>query len=163
MSHIKSILVPIDGSPASVAALAEAVALARDLDATVDTVHVVAPDESEYGAAEASAKRTKAPAFEEMDTALASAEGALHERLRRRTVTGEPIRKILEIIDDDAPDLIVMGTHGRLGRLHALVGSVAEAIVRNASCPVVTVRDHAGAESFADKVHHRQQLADRAR
>ena len=46
MSHIKSILVPIDGSPASVAALAEAVELARDLDATVETVHVVAPDES---------------------------------------------------------------------------------------------------------------------
>jgi nucleotide-binding universal stress UspA family protein len=38
-------------------------------------------------------------------------------------------------------DLIVIGTHGRTGRVHALAGSVAESVVRMAPCPVLTVRD----------------------
>jgi hypothetical protein len=57
-----------------------------------------------------------------------------------------------------------MGTHGRVGRLRALVGSVAEGVVRSSSCPVLTVRVRDGQdESFAERIHRRETIADRAR
>jgi nucleotide-binding universal stress UspA family protein len=160
MGHISSILVPIDGSPASVTALSEAVLLAGDLGAEIEVVHVT-PEALEGSTPSATAVPEEEAAEEmadDMEEAIASAERTLHERLRRREVTGDPIAKILEVAAEDDADLIVMGTHGRLGRIHALVGSVAEAIVRNAPCPVLTVR-HGAVESFADKVHHREAIS----
>jgi hypothetical protein len=54
-----------------------------------------------------------------------------------------------------------MGTHGRVGRLHALVGSVAEAVVRSSLCPVLTVRRPDGEqESFSERIHGRQAIGD---
>ena len=53
---------------------------------------------------------------------------------------GNPYVKILEIAKDQAIDLIVMGTHGRGAIQHALMGSVAERVVRQATCPVLTIR-----------------------
>ena len=50
-------------------------------------------------------------------------------------------RQIVEFADQNAIDLIVMGTHGRRGVAHLLLGSVAEHVVRTATCPVLTVRD----------------------
>lgn len=47
---------------------------------------------------------------------------------------------ILDLAAEDTYDLIVMGTHGRTGMSHVLLGSLAEAIVRRAPCPVLTVR-----------------------
>lgn len=57
----------------------------------------------------------------------------------------------------------MMGTHGRVGRLYAILGSVAEGVVRNAPCPVLTVRDPSdGYQSFSDSRHHRPTLAEQA-
>jgi nucleotide-binding universal stress UspA family protein len=47
---------------------------------------------------------------------------------------------ILAIAEEGTYDLIVMGTHGRTGLSHVLLGSVAERVVRRATCPVLTVR-----------------------
>ena len=58
---------------------------------------------------------------------------------------GRPAAEILRVAHEEAVDLIVMGTHGRTGLRHVLLGSVAEKIVRSATCPVFTVR--AGAET----------------
>jgi nucleotide-binding universal stress UspA family protein len=52
---------------------------------------------------------------------------------------GNPIVEILKYANEQNIDLIVMGTHGRTGLAHALIGSVAEKIVRTANCPVLTV------------------------
>jgi len=57
-----------------------------------------------------------------------------------RLVTGEPAKEILRLAKDENVDLIVMGTHGRTGLMRALMGSVAERVVRDATCPVVTVK-----------------------
>ena len=51
-----------------------------------------------------------------------------------------PRTAIIEAVEDGDYDLVVMGTHGRTGVVHALLGSVAEQVVQHASCPVLTVR-----------------------
>ena len=57
---------------------------------------------------------------------------------------GKAAEEILRVARDEAVELIVMGTHGRTGLRHVLLGSIAEAMVRTAPCPVFTV--HAGTE-----------------
>lgn len=147
MGHIHKILVPMDGSPSSIAALTQALTLAEDVGADVDVIHVGAAGENEQG----------------MESAIAEAKRWLGDRLSRHDVDGDPIRKILEVAADAGSDLIVMGTHGRVGRLHALLGSVAESVVRNAPCPVLTVRHpDGGEESFSERIHHRERIAKQA-
>ena len=58
---------------------------------------------------------------------------------------GPPAETIVRIAQEQGADLIVMGTHGRTGLRHALLGSVAEKVVRLAPCPVMTVRSPARA------------------
>ena len=53
---------------------------------------------------------------------------------------GHPADAIVRVAREEGADLIVMGTHGRTGLQHALLGSVAETVVRHAPCPVLTVR-----------------------
>jgi len=53
---------------------------------------------------------------------------------------GDPGREIVACAQQQSADLIVMGTHGRTGMVHLLLGSVAERVVRTASCPVLTMR-----------------------
>ena len=62
---------------------------------------------------------------------------------------GEPVEEILRAVEEEEIDLIVIGTHGKKGLTHTLMGSVAEKIVRHASCPVLTVTHRAIASSAA--------------
>ena len=62
------------------------------------------------------------------------------KRVVRSVIMGTPFVEIVHYARTQNVDLIVMGTHGRSGLAHALMGSVAEKVVRNASCPVLTVR-----------------------
>lgn len=158
MGHIRKILVPVDGSPASLAALDYAVGLAEDTGATLDVLHVQAPDALEGGtsvqAALQVAERDRTAAFDEAKTRLG-------ERLTQLTEAGDPLNKILEVSKAGNYELVVMGTHGRVGRLHMLLGSVAEGVVRNAPCPVLTVRKPNGEEeSFAERIHHNRSLGE---
>ena len=149
MAHFQKILVPVDSSPCSIAALAEATVLASELGSAVTVLHVHADDHT--------------PQEEnDLEGAIASAKAQLTDRLDRRTETGDPVRRILEAAS--GYDLIVMGTHGRVGRLYSLIGSIAETIVRSASCPVLTIRDSGGVdESFAERIHGRPSLAEQHR
>jgi universal stress protein A len=72
------------------------------------------------------------------------ADSAQLGRVIRATRSGSPFVEIVRYAADNAVDLIVMGTHGRSGLPHVLLGSVAEKVVRKAGCPVLTVRptDH---------------------
>jgi nucleotide-binding universal stress UspA family protein len=82
--------------------------------------------------------------------AIASAETHIHglaQRLAKDGVTatgivvlGNPIDEINRAIEDHQIDLIVMGTHGRTGLRHLMVGSVAERVVRTSKVPVLTIR-----------------------
>jgi universal stress protein A len=62
------------------------------------------------------------------------------DRITLATRLGPISDQIVACASDNEIDLIVIGTHGRRGVMHALMGSVAEAVVRTASCPVLTVR-----------------------
>jgi nucleotide-binding universal stress UspA family protein len=53
---------------------------------------------------------------------------------------GEPAAEIVSYAKESGVDLLVLGTHGRTGIEHALMGSIAERVVRRAHCPVLTVR-----------------------
>lgn len=63
--------------------------------------------------------------------------------LKARTVvkTGTPHQEIVDLATDERADLVVIGTHGRGGLNRALLGSVADRVVRLAPCPVLTVRE----------------------
>ena len=161
MAALELILVPMDGSPPSLAALAHAVALAEDANARVDVLHVEAPEGFTVGSATPLTPDARRDAEAALDVAIRQASTALSGRFSRRTVSGDPLRAIVETARDGHYDLVVLGTHGRIGRLHELVGSVAEAVVRNAPCPVLTVREpSSGYQSFADRRHRRPALGD---
>jgi nucleotide-binding universal stress UspA family protein len=55
-------------------------------------------------------------------------------------IKGIPFHEIINAATEIGADLIVIGTHGRTGLSHVVMGSVAEKVVRKASCPVLTVR-----------------------
>jgi nucleotide-binding universal stress UspA family protein len=155
MGTLQSILVPLDGSPPSIAALDHALVLASDYDARIDVLHILPPSNPLGPSAQLEAERA-------VDIAVERAWAALGVRLTRRTISGDPLRAIVEAAHGF--DLIVMGTHGWSGRLRALLGSVAEGVVRNAPCPVLTVRDASpGYESFAERRHGRPTLANQSR
>ena len=64
--------------------------------------------------------------------------------------SSDPADAIVNYATNVGVDLIVMGTHGRTGVSHLLMGSVAEKVVRHAPCPVLTVRQHAQAFVLPD-------------
>lgn len=155
MTPLRSILVPIDGSAPSLAALEHALALAVDYDASIEVLGVI-PGSTEDSAA----SNLRLEIERAVDAAVVVALVVLGEGVSRRIIAGDPLRKIIEVARDGF-DLLVMGTHGRIGRLHQVLGSVAEGVVRNAPCPVLTVRDPSdGYQSFAERRHNRPSLAD---
>jgi nucleotide-binding universal stress UspA family protein len=163
MGHVHKMLVPIDDSACSMSALGQAVALAEDLGAEVELLHIAPADERALDAVSPSEEEREESA-RAMAAAVAEADRRLGARLTRRTDSGDPVRKILEIATAEHADLIVMGTHGRIGRLRALLGSVAEEVVRNSPCPVLTVRvAHGEEESYAERIHGTSALAEQVR
>ena len=140
MIHLKRILVPIDFGKASEAALRHGVALARAFNARLFMLHV-----PEHPGAAAAAEypiglfeTMQNAAYDQLGNLLTEAE--LHELNPARAMRlGKPADEIVKYAVEREIDLIVMGTHGRDGIARMLVGSVAETVVRRASCPVLTV------------------------
>ena len=145
MPALRKILVPIDFSAHSADATAWAADLARRYDASVTLVHVYQPVSMALpeGYVLMSANAL-ADLLTELDAALAQARKDLEatERVTAETMLlqGVPFAEIVQFARDGHYDLIVMGTHGRTGFKHALLGSVAEKVVRKAPCPVLTIR-----------------------
>jgi nucleotide-binding universal stress UspA family protein len=140
------ILVPTDFSPTADAALAYAKTLAARLDASLHLVHVF----TDPHAASTYVPEVYAPVPPEThERALATAQERLRERLdaeeERRfrgslaILTGLTANEIVKHANEHDIDLIVMGTHGRRGIAHFVLGSVAEHVVRISRCPVLTV------------------------
>jgi nucleotide-binding universal stress UspA family protein len=145
--RIRRILVPTDFSPTSDAALAQARELAAALGASLRLVHVF-DDGFVTGAMTADGQTFLPPDLRAQVTSAVDAR--LRERLREQVgtclghdtalLTGPVANSIVDYARTHAIDLIVMGTHGRSGLAHILLGSVAEHVVRTAACPVLTVR-----------------------
>ena len=145
---ITHILVPTDFSAASEAALEYGLTMARRFGASLHLLHVV--DDPFAGAATwgsevyiasvpAMQETLVAEAARKLSGLLARAEGK-GIPARSEVRLGRPAEVIREVANKEACDLIVMATHGRTGMAHVLLGSVAEKIVREAPCPVLTVR-----------------------
>jgi len=147
MTRITRILVPTDFSPTADAALEYAWVLAERFGASLQLLHVLDDPFVADGMA-AEAYISEAPALR--TAMLDDARDRLRHRATLRGAAGTPIetevlfghgaRTIAEYAADRNADLIVMGTHGRTGFAHLLLGSVAERLVRTAPCPVLTVR-----------------------
>lgn len=120
----RKICCPVDFSPESRAALAVATDLCRKLGAELTLLHVEDPAAAQ-GADQSAAWRQEV-----------EAAGA---RVATASTRGDPKAAIAAFADQAGFDAIVMGTHGRTGRAHSLVGSVAESTVRSARCPVMVV------------------------
>ena len=138
MSKIRTILHPTDFSERSESAFHLASSLARDHGAQLIVLHVIPPPVS-HG--EVVARQQPNGYREQMCDWLyrlqAPASGV---DIDHRLTDGEPYAEILRVAEDDSCDLIVMGTHGRTGLGRLLMGSVAEQVLRRASCPVLTVK-----------------------
>ena len=136
----RKILCPIDFDENSFAALDNAIELAHHFNAAMAVVHVI-PIIVQYGqgaippqiyAQHENEARAQLTALTEKKAA-----GIPHEEI---IYTGDITGSILQSIERFGPDLVVMATHGRSGIAHLFLGSVAEAVVRKANCPVLTIR-----------------------
>ncbi|HZN36526.1 MAG TPA: universal stress protein [Pirellulaceae bacterium] len=136
------IVFPTDLSKTSTAALGWATVLARDTGATLVIVHVEEPPVA-YGGGELYYGMDVGDR-EKLQQALAGVRPAdPGVKFVHKLLVGNPARAIVQTAKDEQADLIVMGTHGRTGLLRVLMGSVAEMVVREAQCPVLTVRQPA--------------------
>lgn len=139
----RSILVPLDFDDSSKAALELAQQLAATADATLHLLHVIAivlaPGEPAtiFVAREDDVKAALEKIAKEQ---LGLVKHQIHTR------TGDTARAVVEAARELHTDLIVMPTHGRRGLPHFFLGSVAERVVREAPCPVLTVRPSAARE-----------------
>lgn len=143
----RRILVPMDLSPLSEAALLYALTLARASGATVHVCHLVPASHLLEALYEHGLERPESVAritqkvqqrVEEL-VAVSQAEGA-QISVQVHCSEGDAAQGVREWAATLHPDLIVMGTHGRRGAQRFFLGSVTETVVRRAPCPVLTLR-----------------------
>lgn len=145
-SEAKTILVPTDFSSCATRAAEEALAFVKSFGGELFflhalDMHAIYPDA--YGLKAAWLPQLRPEAFpshgewQEFFHRLPSLENVTwHER----TEEGRPAAAIVHLAAESKADLIVMGTHGRTGLAHMLLGSVAEQVVRTAACSILTIR-----------------------
>lgn len=143
MLSIRTILHPTDFSQGADHAWQVACALARDYRAKLIVLHVQAPPVLGYG--EFGMLPLPEPARAELDNQLAKVQPTDPNQLATRFLAqGDGPGEIIRFAKEHGCDLIVMGTHGRRGLGRLLMGSVAEAVVRKAACPVLVVKNPIG-------------------
>ena len=135
----RKILFPTDFSHTGDAALELATSLARERGATLVIVHVEEPPAA-YGGGEMYYGMPE-PATDDLQQMLKEVVPTAPDvAYEHRLITGDPATAIARLAEEESMELIVMGTHGRTGLMRLLMGSVAEVVVRQASCPVLTYK-----------------------
>jgi nucleotide-binding universal stress UspA family protein len=153
MIAIKTILLPTDGSECSAKAMTYALSFATQYGGRVVALHVIDQrweEQTRVAFVEVGQEVTQkirsgyAEEARRILQAVVDAGARAGVPVDTRIVTGIPFDEIVRIGKELPADLIIMGTHGRTGVSHLLLGSVAEKVVRRAPCPVLTVRkeDH---------------------
>ena len=158
---IKRLLVPIDFSTPSLKALDYAVEFAKPFKPEFVLLHVLEP--LYYpGPGAMDGGFDMGLVFQEIERAGREQLSHATTRLKRRglrvrslLLAGSASQVIVETAKKLHADLIVMATHGRTGLSHVLIGSVAERVVREASCPVLTIRATEGSQSGGRSGPHR--------
>lgn len=144
MTAFKRLLVPIDFSDASIAAFKTAMEFSKSLDAEIRAIHIhqlqvpyvgdggfYVPEMDEDEALEEHKKELEA---------FVSKHGEKGITVTQEVRIGDPETEINEIAQESEADMIVMGTHGRSGLSHLLMGSVTESVLRHTNVPVTVVR-----------------------
>ena len=145
MLAFREIVVTTDFSDRSLRALPYATGLAELFDARLRLVYAYEPvprvtDVAWTGTSiEAMEKDDRDKATQSLEKIVSE---QIPENIRAEAVVldGKPVNAIIRYAEDENIDLIVMSTSGRTGLTHALMGSTAEALVRKAPCPVLTVK-----------------------
>jgi nucleotide-binding universal stress UspA family protein len=150
MVNLHRILVATDFSDSSKEALDHAIFLAKPLKADIYLLHAFEPHYYHQDVM----RRMGPEVHEWMDRIkegerkrLADLEKEVGKsKVKIRTIfkEGKAFREILKVADEISADLIVLGTHGRTGLDHLMLGSVAERVARMAPCPVFIVREKTG-------------------
>lgn len=137
----RKIMCPIDFTENSVEALDKATELARHFGAALILVHAV-PLVAQFGdfpmPVDVYTEQEKAARVKLGEITAQKLGGVGHESV---VFIGDVIGGILQAVEQFKPDLLVMATHGRGTLAHFFLGSVAEAVVRKATCPVLTIRN----------------------
>ncbi len=140
------VLVPIDFSADAEQALDYAIRLARTLQARLTLLHVIQP------LAMGSMDALPYTFVHDLEDKITQAMEPYRERAQAAGLRcdfailhGIPFSVIVDIARREHTDLIIMGTHGRTGLRHVLLGSVTERVLRLAPCPVLVTRLHASA------------------
>jgi len=144
----RRILVPVDYSDHSLASVMVAAELAAKVGATIDIVHVW--DRPTYASDGVMVRRQGEEQKSLADLVRENAERDMNQFLARlklpegvkvshRMCTGEPVPRLVEEVRTGGYDLIVVGTHGRAGVLHLLLGSTAERLIRLSPVPVLVI------------------------
>jgi len=138
----KKIGCPVDFSEPSRLALLEAAYLGRTLEGalTVLYVHEPTPELVEFYGSSPREFEALLPELERRLATWAREAGAPCGHVSWKVLRGAPTEEILRCAKAENFDVIVMGTHGRTGLKHLLLGSVAERVIRGAPCPVLVVR-----------------------
>ena len=143
MVTLKKILCPVDHSECSYLALKYAISLALKDEAKLYLMHVI--DSRLYDSEMYKFSPYKLNEIDESkiraDLMKSLPEGTMDVlEVETMVVKGVPFNEIINAATEINVDLIVIGTHGRTGLSHVMLGSVAEKVVRKATCPVLTVR-----------------------
>lgn len=140
---LNSIMVPTDFSQTSDVALSYASALAAETGATLSIVHVDEGTPAYLAGYGGFASVPDVPDSLEreirrsLDSTKPTRDGV---SVKRHYLTGSAVSEIVDFADREKIDLIALGTHGRSGLSRVLMGSIAEGVLRKASCPVLTVK-----------------------
>ena len=142
--RLKKILVPIDFSDCAKKALRYAIPLAKQHEADLTLLYVVPTNYAvgEYGGIDYASLEAEMRASGEKELSTLVVDEVRGEVPADTLVrTGSPGIEVIEVAKSLPADLIVISTHGRTGLKHVLLGSIAEAVVRRAPCPVLVVRE----------------------
>ncbi len=140
---VEKILIPSDGSELAEVAITPAVDIAKSKNAELIALYVI-PDIMYYGVIPTLDRSETEEEYEEQHARevlrkireTAEKEGVSVRKVVRR---GRPPDEIIKVAEEEQVDLIVMGTKGRSGT-RRIIGSVADAVIREAHCPVLAVR-----------------------
>ena len=151
MMEIKKILFPCDVTENSSKILPYVLSVSEKYDSKIYLLHVV-PDLQKWPREYISHTSPYASLDMFKKEALEGAEKAMdrvcEEQLQscpnfqRRVVSGDPATEILKTIETEDMDMVIMGTHGRKGLEHIILGSVAENVVRKSAVPVMTINPY---------------------
>lgn len=153
------VLIPTDGSTGTAHVAMQGIDLAERYGGDVHVIHVV-----DTGGLLSESSDTREKLEREGQRAVSKVEAmARAHKVPVETAIreGEPAEEILNYADEIQADIIVAGTHGRTGVKRHLIGSVAERLVRHATCPVTTIRLPETDVTVEDEAHA-TEVAQRA-